>query len=312
MRVFDLEKKIENFNKSFELNNGCYWILLNVTELDMLNKYVLLDGKNIVECRDFDQSSRIEYYNEYIFLLLNILEYHNESVYSRELNLFLGRNYLITVYKDDLDVINEMIEDVSNSKNCNLLNDKPEPSVLLYYILDRIIVKNYNIISILEAEADKIEIRILKNPKGERAQEIINIRRQVYKVRKFLNPLRYIGDSLICNDNRIIEDESIVYFIGLNRKIDKLMMSLDGLVQDLGLVREAFEAEISNKTNELMKVFTLIATIFLPLNLLTSMYGMNVKHIPLASIEYGYFYIISFMALVTIMLIYFFKRKKWL
>lgn len=312
MRVFNLDERSENFNKEFELDKGYYWILLDVTELDKLNKYLILDKKSIMECRDFDQSSRIEYYNEYIFLLLNILEYNKENVYSRELNLFLGRNYLITVYKDDLDVINDMIEDFNNDKNCNLLNDKPEPSILLYYILDRIIVENYNIISSLEAEADKIEIRILKNPKGERAQEFINIRRQVYKVRKFLNPLRYIGDSLICNDNGIINDKTIVYFIGLNRKIDKLMMSLEDLVQDLGLVREALEAEISNKTNELMKVFTLIATIFLPLNLITSMYGMNVKHIPLVSFEYGYYYIMIIMILLTIILIYFFKHKKWL
>ena len=182
---------------------------------------------------------------------------------------------------------------------------------MLYYILDRIIIRNYDVISSLEAQADNIEISILKSPRREQIKDLIHLRRQVYKVRKYLNPLRYIGDSLVGNDNSIIDEGCIERFISLNNKIDKLMLVLESLVQDLALVREAYESEISNKTNDLMKVFTIIATIFLPLNLITSMYGMNVKHIPLTNHDYGYYYILGIMAFVCMYLVLFFKRKKW-
>ncbi|MPN21920.1 Cobalt/magnesium transport protein CorA [bioreactor metagenome] len=102
------------------------------------------------------------------------------------------------------------------------------------------------------------------------------------------------------------------YFQSLNTKIDKLMMSLESLVQDLALAREAFESEMSNKTNELMKIFTLIATIFLPLNLITSVYGMNVRHIPFMLVNYGFYYLLIIMVVIAILLTYLFKRKKWL
>jgi magnesium transporter len=168
------------------------------------------------------------------------------------------------------------------------------------------------VISSLEAHADKIEILILKSARHEHIDELIHLRRQVYKIRKYLNPLRYIGDSLLSNENSIIEKENIGFFKNLSNKIGRLMLSLEGLVQDLALVREAYESEISNKTNELMKIFTLIASIFLPLNLISSMYGMNLRNIPLVEHEHGYYIVSIVMVLISILLLYIFKKKRWL
>jgi magnesium transporter len=164
----------------------------------------------------------------------------------------------------------------------------------------------------LEAKADKIEISILKNPMHEHVDQLIYLRRQVYKIRKYLNPLRYVGDSLVSNDNSIIEKDDIKYFKNINEKINKLILSLESLVQDLALVREAFESEIANKTNDIMKIFTIITSIFLPLNLLTSMYGMNFENMPLTSFKYGYYYIVIIMVIICLILIYLFKKKKWI
>lgn len=312
MKVFDIEDEFHDVTENFRIGDSMLWVIAEVAEIGKLQELITIDASSIEECKNFNQSSRIAFFDSYIFLVLNILSYHDSCVYSKELNIFLGKNYIITVYKDKVDILQSLLRDIDDSKNCFILRDRPEPSVLLYYILDRIIVKNYSVISEIEASADTIEISILKNPRHEQVDALINLRRQVYKVRKYLNPLRYIGDTLISNDNSVIEKQSIGNFVRLNNKIDKLMMSLESLVQDLALVREAFESEISNKTNELMKVFTLIATIFLPLNLITSMYGMNVKHIPLCEIDFGYYYIIFIMIIVVISLIYIFKKKKWL
>ncbi len=110
----------------------------------------------------------------------------------------------------------------------------------------------------------------------------------------------------------MIEKECVKYCITLNNKIEKLMVALETLVQDLSLVREAFESEISNKTNELMKVFTLIATIFLPASLITSIYGMNFDNLPPMQNPYGCLYVLGFTLIISLFLVYLFKRKKWL
>lgn len=312
MKIFDLANNFKDVTENFKFEESHYWILVNADELERVKRLILLDEESIGECKNFSQSSKISFFDGYIFIILNILDYYNEIVTSKELDIFLGKDYIITVYKDKIDVLDNLIKDINDLKNCFMLKDKPRVCILLYYILDRIIVNNYNVISSLEAEADKIEINILKNPRHEQIDNLITLRRQVYKIKKYLNPLRYIGDSLVSNDNLVIEKENIGHFVSLNRKIEKLMLALENLVQDLALVREAFESEIANKTNELMKIFTVIATIFLPLNLITSMYGMNLKGIPLMEIDHGCYYIIFFMFCLAFTLIYIFKKRKWL
>jgi magnesium transporter len=314
VRIIDVDNDFINVNAVDEesLRGRYYWIVANTTEMEKLNKFIEIDGESMEDCRSFSKTSKISFFNDYIFAVFNVLNCLNNIVVSRELNVFLSKKYLITVYKDNIDILNELIKDIRESKNCFILKDKPQVDILLYYILDRIIIRNFDIISKLEAEVDRIEIKILKDPKKEQLYSLITLRRQVYKVRKYLNPLRYIGDSFVLNDNLIIENDVIVYFIGLNKKIEKLMLSLESLVQDLAMVREAFESEVANKTNELMKIFTVITSIFMPLNLITSVYGMNLKGIPFIDMENGCHYVVMTMGCVAFILIFIFKKNKWI
>lgn len=312
MIVFDILNDFKQINENLEIGKSHYWILLKADELDKIKDLLTLDEESLQECVNLDQFPKLGFFSGYMFIVFNILDYKDSEVVSKELNIFLGENYIATVYKEELEIIQDLISDIYENKNTFILKDKPSPSIVLYYILDRIILRNYDVISSLEAHADKIEILILKSAKHEQIDKLIHLRRQVYKIRKYLNPLRYIGDSLVSNENSIIEKENIGFFKNLSNKISKLMLSLESLVQDLALVREAYESEISNKTNELMKVFTLIASIFLPLNLISSMYGMNLKNIPLVDHKHGYYIITILMIIISISLLYIFKKKKWL
>ena len=312
MKIFDIVNNFKEVKHEFELGKSNYWIHINVKEIDQLKKLILIDEESVLECKNFNQSSKISFFNKYTFMVLNILDYNKETVNSKELNIFLAGDYIVTVYKENIDILDDLINDIRNFKNCFALRKTPKVSILLYYILDRIIINNYDIIASLETKADEIEISILKNLKRDQINGVINLRREVYKIRKYLSPLRYIGDSLVGNENLIIEKDNIILFINLNKKVEKLMLTLESLVQDLALVREAFESEIANRTNELMKIFTIIATIFLPLNLLTSMHGMNLKGMPFEKLDNGYYYIVIAMISISLILIYIFKKKKWI
>jgi magnesium transporter len=312
MLVLDILNNFKEVGEDFEIGKSHYWILLKADELNKIRGILVLDEESLQECVNLDQFPKLSFFSGYMFIVFNILQYNASEVVSKELNIFLSKDYIITVYKEELQIVKHLIDDINESKDTLILKEKPNAAIVLYYILDRIILGNYDVISSLEAYADKIEISILRSPRQEQLDELIHQRRQVYKIRKYLNPLRYIGDSLISNENRIIHEDYIVYFKNLNSKIEKLLLSIESLVQDLALVREAFESEISNKTNDLMKIFTLIASIFLPLNLLTSMYGMNFKNIPFVDLEYGYYYMSGAMILISLGLLWLFKKKKWL
>lgn len=316
MQVFDILngfKKVKQ--EEWKVGKSNYWILIKGEEIEYLKEKISLDEESVRVCiGKGGSSSKIIFFDGYMFLSFNILGYKNQVVRNRELNIYLSKDYIITVFNDEIGIIRELIEDINNLKNCFMLKNNPRPSMILYYLLDRIIVKKYNIMANLEAKADKIEISILKNPMHEHADQLIHLRRQVYKIRKYLNPLRYVGDSLVSNDNSIIEKDDIKYFNNINEKINKLILSLENLVQDLALVREALESEIANKTTYIMKIFTIITSvitsIFLPLNFLTSMYDMNFKNKSLISSKYGYYCIILIMLIICLILIYLFKKKK--
>lgn len=312
MIVLDILNNFKKVEDDFQIKDGHYWMLIKADELYKIKDMFVLDEESLNECVNIEQFPKLSFFSGYTFIVFNILLYKDMEVISKELNIFLSKDYIITVYKDELNILQELLEDIKQSKNTFILKEKCRTSIILYYILDRIILRNYDVISSLEAYADKIEISILKSPRQEQIKQLIHLRRQVYKIRKYLNPLRYIGDSLVSNENYIIEVEDKVYFISLNSKIEKLMLSLEGLVQDLALVREAFESEISNKTNEIMKIFSIVASIFLPLNLISSMYGMNFKNIPFVEHEHGYYIVSIVMILISLGLLYLFKKKKWL
>lgn len=312
MVVFDILNSFRLVQGEFELGKSPYWILMKADELHKIKEILALDEESLQECVTLDQFPKLSFFSGYTFIVFNILQYNNEELVSKELNIFLSKDYIITVYKEELEIIQDLIEDIKECKNTFFLKEKPSASMVLYYILDRIIVRNYDVISSLDAHADKIEISMLRSARQEQIEQLIHLRRQVYKIRRYLNPLRYIGDSLISNENNIIERENIGYFKNTSNKIEKLMLSLESLVQDLALARETFESEISNKTNELMKIFTLIASIFLPMNLITSMYGMNFTNIPFVDLKYGYYIVSGIMLVISAALLWIFKKKKWL
>lgn len=313
MQVIDIINDFSDCTDNWKVGRGNYWILANEQELKELQKKFSLEN-NFIEFNEVlkEDSSKIIFFDSYIFLRFNILAYRNEIIKVRELYIYLSKDYIITVYNNNITVIKELMDDIKNLKNCFTLKNNPKPSMILYYILDRMILKNYDIMSIIEEKADKIEMEILKNPSINQVDGLIHLRRQLYRIRKFLNPMRYIGDTLISNDNLVIEENDIKYFKNINGKINKLMNNLDSLVQNLALVREAFESEISNKTNNFMKVFTIITSIFLPLELISSIQGMNFNNIIFSNSVYGYYYTLIIMVITICILISIFKIKKWL
>lgn len=307
--MFDIFKELASIEGKVDLSRGCYWVILEEKELkdnlDLLN----IENEEIMQCLDFFQPSKINFFDGYIFIAANLLEHKNNVVTAMDFNIFFNKENVFTVVRKYNDIVVNFIKEVSKSPH--VLKEKPYSDVLVYYVLDRIIVKDYDVISQLEIKTDEIEISILKGPNRSHIEELIRLRREVYRIRKFINPLRYIGDSLLGNDNEVIEKDNIKYFNNLNNKINKLLQTLDNLVQDLSQVREAFEAETANKTNELIKVFTLITGILLPINIITSIFGMEIMVMPLRDNSNAFKYICCAMVVSTILLLIVFKKKKW-
>lgn len=307
MVIFNIK---ENFKieESWNLDEFPAWILMEEDEVHLLEE--LFSYECIRECIDYKQEQRIDYFKDYIFILIDILEQQGNQIISKELDIFLGKSFIVTVYKSNISILYELIEDIKSGKNSNLFKRDKSPSIILYYLLDRIIRSNYNIISKLESEGDRIELEILKNPDSIYLNSLLFTRREAYKLRKLIKPIRYIGDSLVLNENGVIEKENIIYFKNISNKIEKLINSLDTLSQELAIVREAYESELANKTNELMKVFTIITAVFLPLELITAIFSMDFDSMPFKSCPYAFYGLIGVLIFMAIFLLLLFKKRK--
>lgn len=295
---------------TYDLSKYLYWFILDEDEI--LSMPFNIDWECIKECNTLNRFSQINFYNEYTFMILGVLEFCDNNLTFNDIDIFFGENYLITMYKGNPEILINLINDLRENKNCFVVKNNPKISTLLYMIIDRIILKNYSVINSISSNGDRIEISILKDDSYKNFGELIKLRAEVYKIKKILNPLRYIGDSLILNENKILDDEDIVLFERINDKFQRLMDSVENLSQQLSLVREAYESKISNKTNQLMKVFTLVASIFLPLDLLTSFFGMSFEIIPFKHCCYSVYIIGFIMVVIVCILVIMFKKKEWL
>lgn len=304
-------KKIMPGDVDFSLKKY-YWFELRPEEVENLNSGLFdFNYSTIEECKNKSQFAKVEFFDEYTFLVFNSLKYENGTVSSDEFNIYLGKKYIVTVTRETPKILIELEKEVSSYKSSVFFSKDLSPAKMLYFIFDRLILNNFEIINKLEYVADSLEIQIMKNPNKQFINALLHLRHQVHTLRRCVAPLRYIGDNLLSNENSIIEKEHIKIFQRINVKIDKLIFSMESLIQYIILVREAFEVEVSNKTNELMKLFTIIAMFFSPLTLITGIYGMNFK-IPEYGWKYGYFYSLVLMLIVIFGLFVYFKRKKWL
>lgn len=149
-----------------------------------------------------------------------------------------------------------------------------------------------------------------KSYKREYAGEIIALRRELLKLKRYYEQLNNIFEGLMENENKLISQENLRYFRILDGKIDRLFAHVLNLRDYVTQVREAYQAQIDIEQNSLMKIFTVVTSVFMPLTLLVGWYGMNLK-LPAFSWDYSYLVVFGFSILVVVACIIFFKLRKW-
>lgn len=313
MKIYALDGEFREIKE--EAINVCencfYWINISYEEKNIVKKYIGVDPyihDNSISKLD---AAKVEFFDKYTLLSMVVVNYDGGKLSSEGLSIFFSEKFIFTLSEKSLPVIEELEKDFLSFKNSAFFSNNNSASKLLYYILDKIVLYDYEIITKFEKIADNLELHIMKNADKQILNALVHLRHQIHILRRSVAPIRYIGDDLVTNENNLFEEECIKNFRNINSKIDKLMLALESLVQYTSLVREAFETEMANKTNELMKTFTIISMIFSPLALITGLYGMNFKA-PEYSWKYGYFYVIALMVTVSIGLLIYFKRKKWM
>ena len=201
---------------------------------------------------------------------------------------------------------NEYALDKIKSHTCEC--DKPD--TVLYDFFSSLLKFDMDRMDDLEESITLMENALLSDTRNDYTIEIIGYRKKLLRLKKYYEQLSQIFDGFIANDNKLLPDDNVRVFGYLDKRADQLLLHVNNLRDYITQVREAWQAQIDIQQNEIMKVFTVIAAIFLPLTLIVGWYGMNLI-MPEIHWQYGYPFVIALSVAVVVVMIVYFKKKKW-
>jgi magnesium transporter len=263
----------------------------------------------IEDCRHPHQRPKVESHSSYYFIVLYEAELDAEGQLElRELNLFLGKNYLVTVHSQPVRALANIERLWRNWVEFTELNS----GVLAYLLIDAI-VDDY--MSLLDRQAERIEgleEDIFGEFQPESLQEIFQLRKQLLFLRRAVVPLRDVFNTLLRHDLPFFSGETRVYFQDVFDHLVRVTEMIDALRDTLSATVEAYLSVSGHRMNLIMKRLTSISTILMSVTLIAGIYGMNFGFMPELDWRYGYVGVLVAMLLLALALYFYFLRIKWL
>ena len=279
--------------------------------MEFLQKHFSFHPLAIEDCMTTIQRPKIDRYDKYLFIVLHAatLAPHKDKATSLELDSFVGENYVVTVHLKEIPSVTSIWERCIRNKVI-MSNGS---AYLFYFIADALVDNYFPILEKLDVEIQKVEDEIMKDSKRDTLGKILTLKENVLILRRILGPQRETMNFISRGEYQpIIPGELSIYFRDVSDLLARINDNLDTYRDLLASALDGYMSATSNKLNEIMKVLTIIATIMMPLTLITGIYGMNFRFMPELETKFGYFGILGFMAILAIGMLLFFKRKKWL
>ena len=311
------EKELKQVEDTFNYKSidSVTWINFNglhhINAIEKIGSHYGLHPLILEDIVNTSQRPKIDEYEDYIFVVIKMLYYDSEEkIISEQVSFILGNNYVLTFQEAEGDVFDSVRERLRQGKGRirGLGSD-----YLLYALIDSVTDHYY---SIIEKMGDKIEVLednlFNGQTQNEISQQIQDLKRELLKVRRAIFPLREIINRIEKTEHKLILDKTLHYYRDIYDHIIQVTENIDIYREMVWSLMDMYMTAISNKMNEVMKVLTIIATIFIPLTFIAGIYGMNFDNIPELHYKYSYFVLWLVMILLFIGMLFYFKRKKWL
>jgi len=270
---------------------------------------------NIQDCIEINQTPKIDIYRHYTFLVLHFPVYHfkEQRIRIYELNIFIGKNYLITVPEVEIDILEKYFKYYKNVvAKKESKGFKGTSSFLLYKILDRIYRSTLPLINTIGKNIDQAEEQIYGERTKLAVKELMVIRRNVLHLRRIIEPQLLIITTLANLKVKFFSEEISVYYKDIRDYLNRVWATIQGYKDFVEGLNDTNEALISHRTNEVIKALTIISVSLLPLTLISGIYGMNIVGLPFASHPQALFIISGIMVAVLVGTLFFLKKKDWL
>jgi len=311
------EKQVSNIEECFPLKTTptVTWInidgLHEVEVIEKLGTQFELHPLILEDILHTSQRPKFEDYEKYFFIVLNMLSYNdeNQTVEKEQVSLVLGENFVISFQERTGDVFDTVRDRIRNSKG---RIRKMGADYLCYSLIDAVVDSYF---TILEKTGEKIEFmeeKLVSDPTEKTLQQIHKLKSEMVSLRKSVWPLRELINGLQRSESSLISETTDIYLRDTYDHTIQVIDTVESFRDMVSGMLDIYLSSISNRMNSVMKVLTIIATIFIPLTFVAGIYGMNFEYMPELKWRWGYGIAwLAFMVIAAIMLIYF-RRKKWL
>jgi len=257
-----------------------------------------------------EQRPKLEDYKGYLFIVLKMLyEGEKGEVVTEQMSLVVGPNFVISFQEDGKDVL-EPVRARLRSAESRIRREGPD--YLAYSLVDAVVDHYFVILEKLGTQIEDVEEDLVQNPSSRSLQAIHRLKREMIFLRKSVWPLREVISGLERRESPLIRESTVVY---LRDAYDHTIQVLDTIESYRDMVSgmlDTYLSSMSNRLNEIMKVLTIIATIFIPLTFLAGVYGMNFRYMPELTWRWGYPLLWLLMALLGLGMLAYFRRRRWM
>jgi len=260
---------------------------------------------------DTQQRPKFEEYKNGIYLTIRALSLEEEKmdIHTEQISIYLGKDFVVSFQENDDDLFVAVRNRLNNSEG-NVREKGAD--FLAYILLDTIVDNYYLILDKMEQFIENLEEEILSDFDEKTKAKIHLLKLETLTIRKAISPLKDAISKFSKTEHSLIDDSSKIFIRDLYDHTNQIMDMTESGRDMLNHLYDLYQAELSHKMNNIMKVLTVISTVFIPLTFLTGLYGMNFTNMPELQWRYGYFVLLAMMLLISFVLIVYFKKKKWL
>ena len=265
------------------------------------------------DCLSRIQRPKIDEYKDYLFLVFHFPVFYKEARVTApsQLSIFIGQNYLITLHKGKLKPLVKLFKECQIDEESRQEHLSQGSAYLLYRITDRLVDYCLPILSKLHENIEDVEDRIFAERTHSQIRDISMLRRDVIAFRRIIWPMRAVIGSLERRACRFSKTDLAVYFGDMVDHVDRIWDGLDEYKEIIEGLNDAHDSLANNRTNEIMRILTIVATIFFPITLIASIWGMNIP-LPFQKSSQSLLYVSLIMAAVIGGMLYFFRRRRWI
>jgi magnesium transporter len=311
------EKEVKTIEECFPFKDTptVTWVNIdgihNVEIIEKIGKHFGIHPLVLEDIVNSGQRPKMEDFEDYIFVVLKMIFYDEKTgeMNSEQISIILGKNFVISFQEKEGDVFEPIRERIRGQKG---RIRRAGADYLAYALIDAIVDGYYIVLENLGEKIEGLEDEVIENPSAGTLQIINSLKRDTIFLRRSVWPLREVIGGLERGGSSLIHEATGAYLRDVYDHTIQVADTIDSYRDMISGTRDTYLSSVSNRMNEVMKVLTIIATIFIPVTFIAGIYGMNFEWIPELGWRYSYFVIWGVMLAVAGVMITYFRKKTWL